>query len=160
MIGVIKKLFEPSKAHKYGLDYTAEAEEMFRRVAADLDLEIIKLPDDPVELSMEFPKQRKLDWRIWVCLQNLDELWISVGGFTTSMFPFEDVKETFESMLREFLTKTYKVRRFKSRRTGKICQSLTYENTEKGWRILSINGLKFLPDRFFDIEEEIIANGK
>ena len=160
MIRAIKKLLEPTKAHKYGLDYTAEAEAMFRGIAADLDLEIVENSDDPVELSMEFPKQEKLGFRVWVCLQNLDELWIAAGGFSTSMFPFEEVKDTFEVMLRKFLTGTYKIRRYKSRNTGKIRQSQTYENTKKGWRLMSINGLKLLPDRFFDIEEEIISNGE
>ena len=127
MIGVIKQFFEPTKAHKYGLDYTAEAEQMFRRIAADLDLEINRIPDDPVELSMEYPKQHKLDWRVWVCLQNLDELWISVGGFSTSMFPFEDVKEDFEVLLREFLTKNTK---FEDSKTAKLESSMNRELTK------------------------------
>ncbi|MEZ5920208.1 MAG: hypothetical protein R3C60_02540 [Parvularculaceae bacterium] len=103
MIRTIKKLLKPSKAHRLGLDYSAEAEAMFRRIASDLGLEIVKEPSDPVELSMTIPQQENLSSPIWVCLQNLDELWFAADGFTYSRFPFEEVKDEFETVLRRFL---------------------------------------------------------
>ena len=161
MIGAIKKLFERSKAHKYLLDHTAEAEAMYRRIASDLGLELVKEPDAPVELSMIFPKQEKLRSEVWVCLQNLDELWFVVDGYTCSMFPYEDVKDEFESYLRKALTGEFRIRKFVRRRDGKVFKSLLQQNMGDHWRTVTRYGnvLGLMPTLFYDVKDEFLAAG-
>ena len=162
MIGAIKKLFEPSKAHKYGLDYTAEAEAMYRRIASDLGLEITKESGAPVELSMIFPKQRNLRTEVWVCLQNRDELWFVFDGYTCTMFPFEDIKDEFENCLRKALAGEYRIRKFVRRRDGKVFKSLLQQNMGDHWRTVTRYGkaLGLMPTVFYDVKDEFLAAGK
>lgn len=159
MIGAIKKIFEPSKAHKYGLDYTDEAERMYRRIASDLSLEVIKKSGDPVELSMIFPKQDRLRTDVWVCLQNLDELWFVTDGYTCSMFPFEEVKEDFESYLRKVLIGEFRIRKFIRRRDGTVFKSLLQQNMGNQWRTVTRYGnvTSVFPTFFYSIEDHFLS---
>ncbi|WP_375201126.1 hypothetical protein [Hyphococcus sp.] len=154
-----KNFSSRQKAHKYGLDYTAEAEAMYRQIASDLGLEIAKEPDAPVELSMIFPKQEKLRSEVWVCLQNLDELWFVVDGYTCSMFPFEDVKEEFERCLRKALTGEYRIRKFVRRRDGKIFRAYLQQSIGDKW--VNVSGYRqiigFFPTLVYDIRDEFLT---
>lgn len=77
---------------------------MFRGIAADLTLELVETQDDPVELSMTFPRQPGLSADVWVCLQNVDEVWFCVEGITYSRFPFPRCRPDFEATLRGVLS--------------------------------------------------------
>lgn len=162
MISTIKKLFEPSKAHKLGLDYSIEAEAMYRHIAEDLGLEIIKKPDDPVELSMEFPKQKDLRTSVWVCLQNLDELWFVIDGFTCSMFPFEKVKDEFAAQLRATLTGQYRIRKFVRRSDRKVFKSLLQQNISGKWVTVYRYGkiIGMFPTISYNILDEFLTSEK
>jgi hypothetical protein len=53
-------------------------------------LTIIENKDDPVEISLTLPVQEGLKYKIWLCLQNRDELHFSVGSFWCAWFPCTD----------------------------------------------------------------------
>ena len=90
-------------------DHAPEAEKLFRKVASEFNLKIEKRENDPVELAMALPKQHGLRSEIWLCLQNVDELWFTVEGITCSLFPFEKVKDEFEEYLRSLLNGEYRL---------------------------------------------------
>jgi len=134
-----------SKAHRECLDYTPEAEAIFRRIADDFGLEIIKKSNDPVELSMTIPKQPGLNANIWLCLQNLDELWIGIDDFVFSVFPFEKVVADFEVYVRGLLSAEFRIRRTVHIRTGATI-SARLEKLEGGkWKTASSYGRFSLP---------------
>ena len=43
--------------------------------------------DDPIETSLSIPEQPGLNSKVWLCLQNDDELHLSVGHFQVGWFP-------------------------------------------------------------------------
>ena len=92
--------------------FPEEAERQLRNVASNLGLSIHTIEDEPVELSMLLPIQDELEFDVWCCLQNVDELWFCVGDFFTySSFPFREVQEVFEQDLIDFLKGTSRIRR-------------------------------------------------
>jgi hypothetical protein len=50
-------------------------------------LRMVENPEDPVELSITLPIQPGLKQKVWLCLQNIDELHFSVGNFWLEWFP-------------------------------------------------------------------------
>jgi|TARA_R110002072_G_scaffold288375_1_gene454548 hypothetical protein len=88
---------------------TEEAEILFRKIANNFKLEVLKQEDDSIELSMILPIQPGLKSEIWVCLQNIDELWFVVENITCSMFPFKEVKDDFEEVLSGLLSGKYRL---------------------------------------------------
>ncbi len=81
-----------------------EVEALFRDIAAAFDLEI-ELLDDPVELAMRLPVQDGLQFDIYLCMQNTDELWFCVDDFFTySSFPYPVVQDEFRLNLSDFLS--------------------------------------------------------
>jgi hypothetical protein len=86
-----------------------EAEILFRRIAKNFNLEVLKQEEDSVELSMLLPVQPGLKSEIWLCLQNIDELWFVVEDITCSMFPFKEVKDDFEQALSGLLSGEYRL---------------------------------------------------
>lgn len=57
-----------------------------------------KNENDPVELSITIPLQNGIKQKIWLCLQNDDELHFQVGNFQLSWFPCTD-----ESKVKSFI---------------------------------------------------------
>lgn len=53
-------------------------------------LKFVKNLDDPVELSVTIPVQPGLAHKIWLALQNDDELSFGVGSFQVEWFPCTD----------------------------------------------------------------------
>lgn len=80
-------------------DYTTEAEELFRAFAARNSLTIQKIDEPNVELLMEVPRQPGLSFDLTVGLQNADELNIGFEGFWSYIFPFNQKRELFSSLL-------------------------------------------------------------
>ena len=77
-------------------------------------------PNDPVELSIGLPVQPGLKYRLWLALQNGDELCLGIGEFQGHWFPCSDpsVAEEYRSAVVGFITGSYRlVDHFK----GKIC---------------------------------------
>ncbi len=66
-----------------------------RRAVAEIaarfpNLSMVENPKDPVELSITLPIQPGLKQKVWLCLQNNDELHFSVGNFWLEWFPCTD----------------------------------------------------------------------
>ena len=120
------------------VDHTEEARELFLSIARKFDLEI--LPDDaPVELSMTIPRQSGLDYKIWLCLQNMDELWLGVGNITFSTVPFEEVCSTFQEALESFLRGENRVIVFKHPRSGRVVKAFLQKPKDGSWVTIYAN---------------------
>lgn len=64
------------------------ARDAFSRIAEKFpNLKIVESKDDPVEISLIIPEQTGLKHKIWLCVQNNDELHFSVGYFWLEWFP-------------------------------------------------------------------------
>ena len=50
-------------------------------------LNMVENPQEPVELSITLPIQPALKQKVWLCLQNNDELHLSVGHFWLEWLP-------------------------------------------------------------------------
>ncbi|MFP1131294.1 hypothetical protein [Asticcacaulis sp. W401b] len=68
------------------------ARSLFLQLADKYALKLEWDETSPVELAATLPQQPDLDWPLWLCLQNNDELWISGGFFTFSWFRMNDSK--------------------------------------------------------------------
>ena len=133
---------------------------MYRRIASELELEIVKKPDDPPHLSMVFPKQEGLRTDVLVCLESRDELWFVIEDFTCSMFPFEEIKDEFERRLRKALTGEYRVRKFARRGDGKVFKSLLQQNSGDRWVTVYTYGrmISLFPTFFYDVSDEFLTH--
>ncbi|WP_126423867.1 hypothetical protein [Asticcacaulis excentricus] len=68
------------------------ARSLFFQLADKYALKLEWDETSPVELAATLPQQPGLDWPLWLCLQNNDELWIVSRFFTFSWFPMNDAK--------------------------------------------------------------------
>ena len=71
---------------------TADTETIARGVFAEIakrfpSLTMVENHDDPVEISITMPVQPGLSHKVWLCLQNHDELGFSAGRFYCEWFP-------------------------------------------------------------------------
>ena len=66
------------------------ARQLFIESAARHGLSIEWDETSPVELACSFPEQPGLDWNLWLCVQNFDELHIQHDLFTFSWFPADE----------------------------------------------------------------------
>jgi hypothetical protein len=115
-------------------DFSKDAEDLFRGIAKEFCLKIEKRNDDPVELSMDLPKQVGLNYDLWLCLQNSDELWFCVGDlFTCSMFPYSEVKDKFSDNLRATLSGDYRILIFRREQRSKPAISVLQKESDNGW---------------------------
>lgn len=115
-------------------DCSDDAERLFRKVAEELNLHIDKRENDPVELSMDIPQQEGLKYGVWLCLQNRDELWFCVEDFfTCSMFPYLEVKDTFELLLKNTLSGEYRIAAYCMGRKSRPLGSELQRPSGAGW---------------------------
>ena len=63
-------------------------------LAANPGLRWIENTEDPVEISISLPAQPGLNHKIWLALQNEDELHFSVGHFWLEWFPCTNALKT------------------------------------------------------------------
>ena len=125
-------------------DYSDDAEVLFRNIAKEFNLRIEKREDDCVELSMDLPRQDGLNYEIWLCLQNYDELWFCVGDlFTCSMFPYLEIKNEFASYLRGALSGDYRIVTYTRARTIRPSISELQKPVADGWETVFTYGYKF-----------------
>jgi len=91
-------------------------------------------PNDPVDLSIGLPVQPGLKHRVWLALQNGDELCLGVGQFQGHWFPCSDpsVAEEYRKAVVGFLTGSYRViDQFK----GRICiKTQLQKKVGNSWR--------------------------
>jgi hypothetical protein len=81
------------------IDYTVEAEAMFRRFVERHGLAYEGERGVPMEVCWTLPEQPKLSMPLTIGLQNCDELNFGVSDFWSYFFPFQDVAEEFERIL-------------------------------------------------------------
>jgi predicted N-acyltransferase len=63
-------------------DTEAIARDVFAQIATRFPaLRMIENHDDPVEISITIPVQPGLSHKVWLCLQNHDELHFAAGHF-------------------------------------------------------------------------------
>ncbi len=135
------------------------AEELFQGVAAELELDIAIDEDVPVEVSMTLPKQGGLKFEIWLCLQNIDELWFSVDDvFTTSRFPCQEVIGDFRDDLVGFIKGDLRIRVISHAKTGKVRSSFLERKDAGEWQVVSTYGRGIRLRLFVETTEKIIQN--
>ena len=74
-------------------------------------LNMVENRDDPVEISITMPVQPGLSHKIWLCLQNGDELGFSAGHFYNEWFPCtkSDRVEKYLDAVTGFLSGKYRI---------------------------------------------------
>jgi hypothetical protein len=72
------------------------ARQLFIESAARHGLSIEWDETSPAELACSFREQQGLDWDLWLCVQNYDELHIQHDLFTFSWFPADEQKKEAE----------------------------------------------------------------
>ncbi len=72
------------------------ARQLFIESAARHGLSIEWDETSPVELACSIPEQLGLDWYLWLCVQNYDELHIQHDLFTFSWFPADEPEKEAE----------------------------------------------------------------
>jgi hypothetical protein len=94
-------------------DTEAIARAAFAEIAQRFpSLQMVENQDDPVEISITMPVQPGLSQKLWLCLQNQDELGISVGRhFYIEFFPCTkpDRVEKYLDAVTGFLSGRYRV---------------------------------------------------
>jgi hypothetical protein len=94
-------------------DTEAIAKAAFAEIAKRFpSLQMIENHDDPVEISITMPVQQGLSQKLWLCLQNRDELGFSVGKhFYIEVFPCTkpDRVEKYLDAVTGFLSGRYRV---------------------------------------------------
>jgi hypothetical protein len=88
------------------------ARDVFAEIAKRFPaLKMIENAGDPVEISITMPVQPGLSHKVWLCLQNHDELGFSVGRFYVEWFPCTrpDRVEGYLDAVTGFLSGNYRV---------------------------------------------------
>jgi hypothetical protein len=106
----------------------ADTEAIARGVFAEIakrfpSLQMAENHDDPVEISITMPAQPGLQHKVWLCLQNHDELGFGVGHFYIEFFPCTKPyrAEEYLDAVTGFLAGKYRVLEYYS---GRRCYSL------------------------------------
>lgn len=95
-----------------GADTEAIARNAFAEIARRFpSLQAVENHDDPVEISITMPVQPGLSHKVWLCLQNGDELGFSVGHFYIEFFPCTkpDRVEKYMDAVIGFLSGRYRI---------------------------------------------------
>jgi len=83
---------------------------------------MVEKHDDPVEISITLPVQPGLSHKVWLCLQNQDELGLGIGSFYCEWFPCTrpDRVERYLAAVIGFLSGEYRIlERYKGTRCYK-----------------------------------------
>ncbi len=109
-----EKSRERSRLKRQALE--AEADAVARRVFAELAARFASLtmeehPEDPVEISIVIPEQEGCRYRVWLALQNGDELHLLVENFWLEWFPCTNPKvaELYLAAVSGFLSGDYRI---------------------------------------------------
>ncbi|MCA3249282.1 MAG: hypothetical protein ACK5WY_06030 [Holosporaceae bacterium] len=134
------------------------ARDTFSKIAEKFPhLIITENKNDPVEISLTIPKQPGLKFKVWLCLQNNDELHFSVGHFWLAWFPCTDsqIVEHYIEAVIGFLSGNYRVL---EHYRGRWCINAVLQKPQDnrwesigswatGWGIF----LKWLPETFKEV---------
>jgi hypothetical protein len=81
------------------IDYTAEAEALFRDFARRHSFAIETVDEPNMELLMRIPQQPGLSFELTLGLQNKDEVNIGFEKFWSFFFPYEDARQLVSELL-------------------------------------------------------------
>jgi|SRR4051812_28187714 hypothetical protein len=120
----------------------ADTEAIARTVFAEIArrfpfLQMVENHEDPVEISIMMPVQPGLSQRVWLCLQNHDELHFSAGHFWYEWFPCtkSDRVEKYLDAVTGFLSGEYRI--LEHYRRGKCCRAKLQKPEGNGWRTIA-----------------------
>jgi hypothetical protein len=120
-------------------DTEAIARAAFAEIAQRFpSLQMVENQDDPAEISITMPVQPGLSQKLWLCLQNQDELGVSVGRhFYIEFFPCTkpDRVEKYLDAVTGFLSGRYRVLEYYR---GSTCYSAQLQKPEGDrWRTVA-----------------------
>ncbi len=108
----------------------------------------LKITEDknvPVEISLTIPEQTGLKHKVWLCLQNNDELHFSVGHFWLEWFPCTKPEkvESYIDAVTGFLAGNYRI---VEHYRGKRCVKAELQKPEgNDWQTIGTWGTLSLP---------------
>ena len=119
-----------------------DTEDIARGVFAEIakrfsSLNMIENRGDPVEISITMPVQPGLSHKIWLCLQNRDELGLGVGHFYCEWFPCTkpEKAEKYLDAVTGFLSGEYRIL---EHYRGKTCYRAKLQKPEGDrWRTIA-----------------------
>ena len=126
-------------------DCTDIAFNLFNEICSKFSLSYEQNKDAPVELCLNIPKQKGLEFNITLMLQNQDELWLTTDGFTMSVFPCYKTKvlEEFKNNTINLLTGKARIVKFLSKNNQIIKSELqTFDGND--WKYTSLYGRNIL----------------
>lgn len=139
---------------------TADTEAIGRDVFAEIArrfpfLQMVENHDDPVEISITMPAQPGLSHKVWLCLQNHDELGLGVGQFYCEWFPCTkpEKAENYLDAVTGFLSGKYKILEYYR---GKTCHRAKLQKPEgDGWRTVANWATIWIPLSFKKTVKEL-----
>lgn len=139
-------------------NYIEESKRIFEKIALKYGLQYKHNEQDPVEASVTLPKQKNLDFEIWLCLQNNDELWIVANDCTISMFPFEKVTNQFEDYLSSIIEGKSRYLRYHHSKNAKSYKCLVQNLINNEWNTFFTYTSGLFPFSFGKAHTTIIQN--
>jgi len=119
-------------------DTISIAETAFAKIAGRFPLlNMVRNHDDPVEISISLPPQEGLKYKVWLCLQNTDELHFSAGDhFWLDWFPCTYPERTalYVEAVCGFLDGQYRI--LDHHRSGKCFKAELQKPEANGWRTI------------------------
>lgn len=128
-------------ARQKWLDREAEGHAVARRVFGELaarfpSLTMEEQPDDPVEISIVIPEQEGCTYRVWLALQNGDELHLLVENFWLEWFPCTTprVADDYLDAVTGFLSGQHRIMEYSFR--GKTYLARLQKPHSEGWKTI------------------------
>ena len=120
----------------------ANTESIARSAFADIAahfprLEIIEETNAPVEISLKIPAQAGVKHRVWLALQNLDELSFGVESFQVEWFPCTDPEKVsrFIDAVTGYLSGRYRI--LEHRRGTHCFKAQLQRPGDNGWETIA-----------------------
>jgi hypothetical protein len=130
-------------------DTKAIARDAFAKIAKRFpSLQMIENHDDPVEISITIPVQPGLSHKVWLCLQNRDELGFSAGHFYIEFFPCtkSDRVEKYLDAVTGFLSGKYRI--VEHYRGTKCYKAKLQKPEDDDWRTIATWATIWIPLSF------------
>lgn len=111
--------------------------------------------DAPVEISITMPVQPGLSHKVWLCLQNHDELGFSVGHFYVEWFPCTNAErvESYLDAVTGFLSGQYRILEY---HRGKGCYKTKLQKPDgERWRTIANWATIWIPLSFKKMLKEL-----
>lgn len=127
-----------------------DTEKIARQAFADIavrfpQLQMIEDEGVPVELSITIPQQLGLKQKVWLALQNSDELHFSVGNFWLEWFPCTDPAkvQSYVDSVSGYLSGSYRV--LEHYRGSRCVKAELQQPNNGGWLTIGTWSLLWFP---------------